>query len=67
MVTAHAQRSIDHHRPMKVIVMGAGISGILAGIRLPRHIPGLELVIYEKNPDIGGTWLENHYPGVACG
>lgn len=67
MVNAHAQRSIDHQRPMKVIVMGAGISGILAGIRLPQHIPNLELVIYEKNPEIGGTWFENHYPGVACG
>jgi cation diffusion facilitator CzcD-associated flavoprotein CzcO len=23
----------------------------------------VELVIYEKNADIGGTWLENRYPG----
>ena len=26
----------------------------------------VEHVIYEKNPDIGGTWLENRYPGAAC-
>jgi len=26
----------------------------------------LDLTIYEKNADIGGTWLENKYPGVAC-
>jgi cation diffusion facilitator CzcD-associated flavoprotein CzcO len=23
-------------------------------------------VIYEKNPEVGGTWYENQYPGVAC-
>jgi cation diffusion facilitator CzcD-associated flavoprotein CzcO len=26
----------------------------------------LEMVCYEKNHDIGGTWLENRYPGCAC-
>jgi hypothetical protein len=26
----------------------------------------VEHVIYEKNADIGGTWLENRYPGAAC-
>jgi len=26
----------------------------------------VEHVIYEKNADIGGTWLENRYPGCAC-
>ncbi|KAJ4229257.1 hypothetical protein NW757_014067 [Fusarium falciforme] len=26
----------------------------------------IDLAIYEKNPDVGGTWLENRYPGVAC-
>lgn len=58
---------IDYARPMKVIVIGAGISGILAGVRFPRRIPNLELVIYDKNPEVGGTWYENKYPGVACG
>lgn len=26
----------------------------------------IDLAIYEKNPDVGGTWFENRYPGVAC-
>ncbi|KAF3932520.1 hypothetical protein ABW20_dc0100981 [Dactylellina cionopaga] len=60
------QRAVDESRPIKVIVIGAGISGILAGIRLPQRIPNLELAIYEKNPEVGGTWYENRYPGVAC-
>ncbi|KAH6988311.1 hypothetical protein BKA56DRAFT_477752 [Ilyonectria sp. MPI-CAGE-AT-0026] len=46
---------IDEPRPIKVICIGAGISGILNGIRLPHHIKNLELVIYEKNHDLGGT------------
>lgn len=58
---------IDDVRPMKVIVIGAGISGILAAIRFPRRIPNVDLVVYDKNPEIGGTWYENKYPGVACG
>ncbi|CAK7219658.1 hypothetical protein SBRCBS47491_003921 [Sporothrix bragantina] len=57
---------IDYARPMKVIVIGAGISGILAAIRFPRRIPNLDLVVYDKNPEVGGTWYENKYPGVAC-
>ncbi|CAK7199559.1 hypothetical protein SEUCBS139899_002239 [Sporothrix eucalyptigena] len=57
---------IDYARPMKVIVIGAGISGILAAIRFPRRIPNLDLVVYDKNPEVGGTWYENRYPGVAC-
>lgn len=60
-------RSIDELRPLKVIVVGAGISGILAGIRFPQYVKDLDLVIYEKNEEIGGTWFENQYPGIACG
>lgn len=60
-------RSIDEARPLRVIVIGAGISGILACIRFVQRIPNLELCIYDKNADIGGTWVENRYPGCACG
>lgn len=50
---------IDEPRPIKVICVGAGISGILTGIRLPQQVENLDLVIYDKNSDVGGTWLEN--------
>lgn len=53
------QVAIDQPRPIKVICIGAGFSGILTAIRFPQHIPNLELTIYEKNPEIGGTWYEN--------
>ncbi|QKX62741.1 uncharacterized protein TRUGW13939_09903, partial [Talaromyces rugulosus] len=58
--------STDEVRPIKVICIGAGISGIISAIRLPEKIPNLELRLYEKSEDIGGTWLDNHYPGIAC-
>lgn len=59
-------RPIDDHRPVKVICVGAGFSGLCTAIQFPRKIKNLALQIYEKNPDIGGTWFENRYPGVAC-
>lgn len=52
-------RPIDANRKIKVVCLGAGYSGILSAIRFPQRIPNLELVIYEKNADIGGTWYEN--------
>lgn len=46
----------------KVAIVGAGMSGILAGIRLKQI--GVPFVILEKNLDVGGTWYENTYPGA---
>jgi len=46
---------------MQVVVIGAGMSGILTGIRLQQA--GIAFTIIDKNPDVGGTWLENTYPG----
>lgn len=60
------ERAIDEPRPLKVIYLGAGFSGICAAIQLPKYLPSLELVIYDKNPEVGGTWFENRYPGIAC-
>lgn len=60
-------RSVDESRSIRVVIIGAGISGILACIRLVQRIENLELCIYDKNADIGGTWFENRYPGCACG
>ncbi len=44
-----------------VVVIGAGMSGLLAGFRLARA--GIPFTIVEKNDGVGGTWWENRYPG----
>lgn len=61
------ERSIDEARPLRVVIVGSGISGIIASIRFRQRIPNVDLCVYEKNEDIGGTWFENRYPGCACG
>lgn len=53
------RRAVDNLRRMKVICIGAGMSGILTGILFPRSIQNLDLVIYEKNDELGGTWYES--------
>ena len=48
----------------ETIVVGAGVSGIGAGIALRKH--GFDSsVILEAAEELGGTWRDNTYPGVA--
>jgi cation diffusion facilitator CzcD-associated flavoprotein CzcO len=48
----------------EVLIVGAGISGIGAGIELMRR--GLpSFILLEADKDLGGTWRDNTYPGVA--
>ncbi|KIX98610.1 uncharacterized protein Z520_05911 [Fonsecaea multimorphosa CBS 102226] len=55
-------------RALRIIIIGAGIAGIAAVKLFKERFQGLpvSLTIYEKNADVGGTWLENRYPGCAC-
>jgi 4-hydroxyacetophenone monooxygenase len=46
---------------LSVIIIGCGEAGLLAGLRLKEA--GISFQIFEKNGDVGGTWLENQYPG----
>jgi 4-hydroxyacetophenone monooxygenase len=45
-----------------VVVIGAGLNGISAAIVL--KAVGIPFVILEQNPDLGGTWYRNRYPGA---
>ncbi|HET6949869.1 MAG TPA: NAD(P)/FAD-dependent oxidoreductase [Acidimicrobiales bacterium] len=45
----------------EVLVIGAGMSGLLAGHRLQQA--GVPFTILEKGDDVGGTWWDNRYPG----
>lgn len=56
------QLSSDHH---DVVVIGAGLSGLCADIKL--KAAGIDdFRVFEKASDVGGTWRDNTYPGVAC-
>jgi 4-hydroxyacetophenone monooxygenase len=46
---------------LRAAVVGAGFSGLAAAYRLRQA--GAEVMVFEKNSDVGGTWLENVYPG----
>jgi 4-hydroxyacetophenone monooxygenase len=44
-----------------VLVVGAGMSGLLQALRLKEA--GIAFTVVEKNDSVGGTWYENRYPG----
>ncbi|KAJ9145015.1 FAD/NAD(P)-binding domain-containing protein [Pleurostoma richardsiae] len=60
------EHPIDIPKSIKVVVVGAGITGINAAILLPAKVPGIELVVFERDPDVGGIWNQCIYPGVRC-
>ncbi|KAF3911872.1 hypothetical protein AA313_de0209649 [Arthrobotrys entomopaga] len=57
---------INSNRPIRVVIVGAGASGLLMAYKLQRNFDDVEIQIYDKNLEIGGTWYENKYPGCAC-
>jgi 4-hydroxyacetophenone monooxygenase len=52
-----AERRANFH----VLVIGAGMSGLLQALRLKEA--GIPFTVVEKNDSVGGTWYENRYPG----
>jgi hypothetical protein len=46
------EHPIDEYPRIKVVVIGAGMSGINAGILLPRKVPNIDLVILERHSDL---------------
>ena len=55
---------MDNTKNHTFAIIGAGMSGILAGIKLKEA--GYSFQIFEKADSVGGTWRENTYPGIAC-
>src|SRR5262245_8077092 len=52
-------------REMRFVIVGGGMAGILAAIKL--RAAGLDdFTVYEKADGLGGTWRANTYPGIAC-
>lgn len=52
-------------RKPSIAIIGAGMTGVLLCIKLEEA--GItDITVLEKKADLGGTWRENTYPGVAC-
>jgi monooxygenase len=47
-----------------VLIVGAGLSGVGAGVHLGKHCPGKSYVILENRDAVGGTWDLFRYPGI---
>lgn len=61
--TSFGQRRIDAPAGFRALIIGAGMSGICAAIRL--QAAGIPFEIVETSGDFGGTWRENRYPGAG--
>lgn len=55
----------DRSGVVDVAVVGAGLAGVGLGARL-RRAGRLGFTVLERADDVGGTWRDNVYPGVAC-
>jgi hypothetical protein len=53
-------------RRVRLVCVGAGASGLQVAYKAERVLKDVDIQIYEKNKDVGGTWLENRYPGCTC-
>jgi cation diffusion facilitator CzcD-associated flavoprotein CzcO len=50
---------------VKVAVVGAGLAGLCAAIRL-KQTGMRSFAVLEKAADVGGVWRDNEYPGAGC-
>ncbi|GAA4535125.1 NAD(P)/FAD-dependent oxidoreductase [Pseudonocardia xishanensis] len=75
MLAAEVARRIDPDQPelalppvhapegFKILVIGAGVAGVAAAQQLEDM--GLDYEILERQPDAGGVWWTNTYPGAG--
>lgn len=56
---------MDTRPGLRTLIIGAGMSGMLAAIKLLER-GDTNFVLFEKGDSVGGTWRENTYPGLAC-
>ncbi|KAI5795791.1 hypothetical protein EDC01DRAFT_705575 [Geopyxis carbonaria] len=72
IISTPATMSTDPKNPTQkfLVVIGAGISGIVSGAEAHRKgvmkNPQEEMVIFERSSGFGGVWAANTYPGAAC-
>ncbi|MES1991218.1 MAG: NAD(P)/FAD-dependent oxidoreductase [Pseudomonadota bacterium] len=52
-------------KKLRIAVIGAGASGMMALIKL-REAGLPDVTVFEKASSLGGTWRDNRYPGITC-
>lgn len=59
---------IPLHRQKRVIIVGAGVSGIQQATVLIRdkHLNHEDIMVFDALEGYGGVWNKNKYPGCAC-
>ena len=60
-----AAADATQRRHAHVIIIGAGLSGVAAAIRMSRR-GWRDFLVLERAATAGGTWRDNTYPGAAC-
>ncbi|KAH8880511.1 cyclohexanone monooxygenase [Thozetella sp. PMI_491] len=61
-----SEHPLFEKRQLRIVCVGAGAAGLQIAYKAERALERIDLQIYEKNADVGGTWLENRYPGCTC-
>ncbi|KKY20773.1 putative steroid monooxygenase [Phaeomoniella chlamydospora] len=61
------EEPLGHARPVRIVTIGAGASGINVARNVKEHMKNVEFQMYEKNSEIGGTWTENRYAAEKSG
>ncbi len=59
---ADVGKAMDH---VHIAIVGSGFSGLAMAHRL-KKAGRSDFAIFEKANDVGGTWRDNTYPGIAC-
>jgi 4-hydroxyacetophenone monooxygenase len=62
-MAAEPEEPVEPPDGFNVLVIGAGISGIAAAVKLQEA--GIQYSVVEKHGTVGGTWWENRYPGAG--
>lgn len=51
-------------RPLDLLIVGAGLSGIDLAYHVHKNFPGWNWAAVDSNYDVGGTWATFQYPGI---
>jgi len=62
------ERVLHDDEQVKVLIVGAGMHGLMAAQRLIAHagLTAEDIALVDRAGGWGGTWYWNRYPGVMC-